>query len=104
MPVVEFTLRWPDGEEQHCSSPSTVIFEHFESGQTFPVPELVARMRLALEAASERVRARYGFACTGAAEQLAAIEHAASRYGADAGPATVVQVGKPAIPEVRRAS
>lgn len=104
MPVVDFTLRWPDGEHQRCSSPSTVIFEHFESGQTFPVPELVARMRVALEAASERVRARYGFACTGAAEQLSAIEAAASRYPGDAGPVTVVAVGKPAVPEVPRAS
>jgi uncharacterized repeat protein (TIGR04042 family) len=104
MPVVEFTLRWPDGVQQRCSSPSTVIYEHFESGQVLPVPELVARMRVALDAASERVRARYGFACTGAAEQLAAIEDAASRYAGDAGPATVVAVGKPAVPEVRRAS
>ncbi|PTL58206.1 MSMEG_0570 family nitrogen starvation response protein [Paraconexibacter algicola] len=104
MPTVDFTLRWPDGRQQRCTSPSTVIHEHFVDGQEMPVPELVARMRVAMHAASERVRARYGFACTGAAEQLEQIESVAARYGGDAGPVTVVAVGKPAVPEVPRAS
>lgn len=95
MPVVDFTLRWPDGQEQACSSPSTVIHEHLTAGMAFTVPELVERTRTAMDAASERVRARYGFACTGAAEQQAAIEARAARFADDDGVVTVVTVGAP---------
>lgn len=93
MPAVSFILRWPDGVEQRCTSPSTVIHEHLAPGTSLRVGEFVDRSAVAMDAASERVRARYGFACTGAAEQQAAIERAAARYDAGRDIVTVVSVG-----------
>lgn len=93
MPEVPFVLRWPDGVEQRCVSPSTIVHAHLATGLALPVGELVARTAEALDAASERVREVYGFACTGAAAQQAAIERAAARYAPDDGPAVVVRVG-----------
>ena len=92
MPAVSFVLRWPDGVEQRCTSPSTVIHAHLEAGMCFTVGELVDRTAAALDAASERVRERYGFACTGAAEQQAAIERAASRYAPGDAPALIARM------------
>ncbi|MDP2712278.1 MAG: MSMEG_0570 family nitrogen starvation response protein [Solirubrobacteraceae bacterium] len=83
MPVVEFTIRWPDGVRQRCSSPSTVVLEHLSLGMRLPVSEFVARCTVAMEAASERVRERYGFSCGSAAEQQEAIVRAARRYDGD---------------------
>lgn len=87
MPVVEFTLRWPDGTRQQCTSPSSVVREHLQAGTAFAVADFVVRSAAAMDAASDRVRQRYGFACTAAAAQQAAIECAAARY-----PAGVVEV------------
>jgi uncharacterized repeat protein (TIGR04042 family) len=92
MPAVGFVLRWPDGVEQRCTSPSSVVHDHLAAGMAFTVSELVARTALAMDAASERVRARYGFACSGAAEQQAAIERAAGRYAPGDGPAIIARV------------
>jgi len=64
MPEVELQLDWPDGTTTRLYSPSTVILEHLVPGQTLTVAELRSRGTLALRQASERVRARYGFACT----------------------------------------
>lgn len=74
MPEVHFVVRWPSGEEERCYSPSTIILEHLEVGPRYTVSEFLERTRTALEAASERVRARYGYACSSALDQLRAIE------------------------------
>lgn len=78
MPEVPFRLRWPDGTTQQCVSPSRAIRDHLEPGAAYPVAELVRRAGEGLDAASERVREVYGFACTGAASQRAAIERRAA--------------------------
>ncbi len=75
MPEVLFTVQLPDGSQRECYSPSTVILSYFKEGDEMPVAEFVQRSRRALTEASERVRARYGFACSSAADQLAQIEH-----------------------------
>ena len=74
MPEVHFHVRWPSGEEEACYSPSTIILEHLQAGSDYSVPEFLSRTRAALEAASERVRARYGYACSSALDQLRSIE------------------------------
>lgn len=93
MPEVPFVLRWPDGTEQRCTSPSTIVHAHLATGLALPVGELVVRTAAALDAASERVREVYGFACTGAAAQQQAIARAAARFAPDDGPVVVVRVG-----------
>ncbi len=75
MPEVIFIVELPDGSKRECYSPSTVVCNYFHQGEEMPVGEFVSRSRRALAEASERVRARYGFACSSAADQLAQIEH-----------------------------
>ena len=45
MPEVIFHIRWPDGREERCYSPSTAIRQHLTAGQTYPLAEFVARAR-----------------------------------------------------------
>jgi putative flavoprotein involved in K+ transport len=82
MPEVELTIRWPDGTVQHGISPSRAIEQLVVEGGRYPSEELRRRLRDGLEAASERVRERFGFACTGAAQQLDEFENGAARHGA----------------------
>ncbi|BBY73446.1 hypothetical protein MPRF_03450 [Mycolicibacterium parafortuitum] len=84
MPEMTFHVRWPDGVEQQCYSPSLVVHDHLSVGATYDVAEFVARTTLAMAEAGDRVRARYGFACTAAAATAREIRRTASRYPADA--------------------
>ena len=77
MPTVDFTLRWADGTEQRCQSPSTAIERYLAEGARYPHHELLRRTRDGLTAASERVVEVFGMACTAAAAQIEAIERAA---------------------------
>lgn len=80
MPEVWFKVRWPDDATTRCYSPSTIVREHFETGIAYPLAEFLRRSRAAMQAASERVRQTYGYACSSAASQLSEIEHTAARY------------------------
>ncbi|GLK81210.1 MSMEG_0570 family nitrogen starvation response protein [Methylopila turkensis] len=84
MPEMRFTVRWPDGAVESCYSPSLVIREHMAAGESYPVGDFLERSRTALNIASERVRAKYGFACSSALDQLARIETRARRFSATA--------------------
>jgi uncharacterized repeat protein (TIGR04042 family) len=80
MPVMHFRIRWPDGVEANCYSPSTIVGEYFSAGMHYSVDDFVARSREALTIGSERVRAKFGFACSAAMDQLARIEEDADRF------------------------
>jgi uncharacterized repeat protein (TIGR04042 family) len=71
---MHFSIRWPDGAEMRCYSPSLVVREYLEVGRAYPLPEFLERSRTMLHIGSERVRAKYGFACSAAMDQLASIE------------------------------
>lgn len=83
MPEMTFDVRWPDGVRQQCYSPSLVMHGYLIAGATYTVAEFVARSGRALTEASERVRAKYGFACTSAAATAEQIHRAAARYPSD---------------------
>lgn len=70
MPSVNFTVAWPDGEQATYYSPSTVLYEHFEVGGSYSQREFDARIKAALNAASERVNQRFGYYCTAASAEL----------------------------------
>lgn len=91
MPVMHFHVRWPDGSETRCYSPSLVVQDFLIPGQGYGLHDFLQRTRQALGVASERVRAKYGFACSQAMDQLAEIEHIASRF-AGSGDAEVLVV------------
>ena len=80
MPEMHFSIRWPDGTPERCYSPSLVIKDFFSPGKSYTLEDFVARSRTALNIASERVRAKYGFACSSAMDQLAQIEAAAKTF------------------------
>ena len=42
MPVMHFRIRWPDGVEANCYSPSTVVGEYFAAGESYAVGDFVA--------------------------------------------------------------
>ncbi|AZN72959.1 MSMEG_0570 family nitrogen starvation response protein [Georhizobium profundi] len=74
MPEVYFTVLWPDGAQERCYSPSTVIKNHIAEGASYSLDEFVGKARTGLGEASDRVAARYGFACSSAMAELARIE------------------------------
>ena len=90
MPAMHFHLRWPDGSAARCYSPSLVIKDYFQPGSRVPRDEFLPRILEALGIASERVRAKYGFACSMALDQLAQIEAAATPFAAEPGAAVEV--------------
>lgn len=90
MPETLFKVRWPDGGVETCYSPSTVIRDFFEVGRCYPLDEFLVASRQGLQAASERVRIRYGGSgCSRAMAQLAAIEKRANAL--DAGAAVKIE-------------
>jgi len=88
MPVMHFQVRWPDASESRCYSPSLMVRDFLAPGERYALDDFLRRTREALGIASERVRAKYGFACSQAMDQLAEIERIAARFE----PATEVTV------------
>lgn len=94
MPEMHFVVRWPDGGEMRCYSPSLVVREYLEVGRAYSLGDFLTRSRTMLHIGSERVRAKYGYACSAALDQLAAIEERAAA-SAEAGTVTVVAFETP---------
>lgn len=90
MPVVRFDVMWPDSTVMKCQSPSTVIRNFLHEGQAVSLTEFLQIAELGLNLASDRVREKYGFACSAAADQLEIIQAKASKFKGL--PAATVQV------------
>jgi putative flavoprotein involved in K+ transport len=103
MPEMHFRVQWPSGQVEDCYSPSYIIEEYLAEGSEYEVADFVSRVRTALNIASERVFARYGFACTSALDQLRAIEETAAAIPAPAagGKVAVVSFTKHAPRDAR---
>jgi uncharacterized repeat protein (TIGR04042 family) len=80
MPEMIFDIRWPDNSTEPCYSPSLVVREHLDVGAAYALPEFLSRCRAALQIASDRVQAKYGFPCSRAMAQLARIETRAAAF------------------------
>ena len=74
MPSVNFTVKWPNGEVNQYYSPSSIIYDYLRVGQVYSLTDFVTQVENGLEKASERVRLRYGFACSAAMDNLASIK------------------------------
>ncbi|KQQ19264.1 hypothetical protein ASF48_15090 [Rathayibacter sp. Leaf299] len=96
MPEMTFSVRWPDGVEERCYSPSLVMHDFLAAGESYPLEDFVDRSSEALRIASDRVRAKFGFACTSAMQQEADIVAAAARF--DGGRVRVLAMDPPAVP------
>ena len=65
MPEVHFTIRWPDGDGGALLFPLHRDRDLLRRrAQTYPLTIPRQRAAQALERASDRVEAKYGFACT----------------------------------------
>lgn len=80
MPTMHYRLRWPDDSETTCYSPSLVIKDHFSAGTSYALDDFLSRARTATQIASDRVAAKFGFACSRAADQLGEIELKAAAF------------------------
>lgn len=80
MPEVHFRVAWPDGTRQSCTSPSRTIERVLCAGASYPVGEFLRRTTGALQAGSDRVRAKYGFACTAAAAEADGLQARAAAF------------------------
>jgi uncharacterized repeat protein (TIGR04042 family) len=74
------TARWPDGHIEGHYSPSLVMHDHLRPGVTYTIEDFAERAQAALAEASERVRTKYGFSCTSAAESAHRIRELAAAY------------------------
>jgi uncharacterized repeat protein (TIGR04042 family) len=78
MPEVHFEVRWPSGLTRRYYSPSTIVHQHLKTGSSYDVKEFVQRTETAMNAASERVRAKFGYTCSSAMDTLAQIQETAA--------------------------
>ncbi|WP_295549191.1 MSMEG_0570 family nitrogen starvation response protein [uncultured Pseudacidovorax sp.] len=85
MPAMTYTLRWPDASETVAYSPSLVIQDYFAPGQAYALDDFLQKLREATGIANDRVRAKFGFACSRASDQLADIEARVARHAGAAG-------------------
>jgi len=85
MPEMTFTVQWPDGSVEECYSPSLVMHDHLDSGADYTVGDFLDRANGALDIASERVRAKYGFACTSAMAQKERLALSSARFDTASG-------------------
>lgn len=92
MPAVHFNVRWPDGQEQQCYSPSTIIKDYFSEGDAVTVSEFLSRCEDALNLASRRVAEKYGYACSSAADQLQRIQQLGASFDDPNGQVTVLSI------------
>ena len=65
--------------------------KHFTCGQSITAGEFIQSARIALNEASERVREKFGFSCSAAADSLAEIESWAGALPAET-PLTIHQI------------
>ena len=86
MPAINFRIRWPDGSEDDCYSPSTVVRDHFNAGDTMPLGQFMATADEALNAASRRVEQKFGYFCSSAMDQLSVIRTKAARFDQEDNP------------------
>ncbi|GAA4082351.1 MSMEG_0570 family nitrogen starvation response protein [Zhongshania borealis] len=70
MPAVNFTVSWPDGETREYYSPSTIVHQYLKAGVSYSQAEFAELCQHTMTQASERVRQRYGFACSASSAEL----------------------------------
>lgn len=74
MPEINFKIEWSDGTQEVYYSPSLVVQEYFTPGTEYELEEFIKLSNTALNIASDRVKAAYGFSCSRALGQLQRIK------------------------------
>lgn len=90
MPSVRMDVRWPDDSVTSHTSPSTIIKNYFKEEESFDLPKFVEQAEAGFEHANQRVKERFGFACSQAAGELNEIKRVAGNM--DSGRVEVLSV------------
>jgi uncharacterized repeat protein (TIGR04042 family) len=77
-------IEWPDKTADRVYSPSSVIRDFFEEGETLSVDAFEDRIAEALTRAGERVREVYGMECASARQELRRVQSVAEETEGDA--------------------
>ncbi|PSP13071.1 MAG: MSMEG_0570 family nitrogen starvation response protein [Cyanobacteria bacterium SW_11_48_12] len=80
MPETHFEIEWPDGSQESCYSPSSVVKKYFSADREYLLGEFIALSRTAFQTASDRVQAKYHLPCSKALGQLQHLEQTATKY------------------------
>ena len=80
MPVTYLNIEWPNKETDQVYSPSRVIEEYFTPGNLLTIEKFLQITNEALTEASERVRRKYGYACTSAQEEIKRVSLKCKNY------------------------
>lgn len=92
MPAVNFEIQWPDGQISSGYSPSTIIHDYLAEGVSYPLSDFMQRAESGLNAASERVRTVYGYACSSAMDCLYILQEQAKKYSDPEGQITLLRM------------
>ena len=80
MPETFFKVKWPNGQEQDCYSPSSVVSDYFTENTEYTLQDFISLSEKALNEASERVKLKFGFYCSSAADQLSQLKSKARQF------------------------
>ena len=83
MPAMHFVVCWPDGSKETCYSPSTAIEKYLLVNHPYALNEFVQVTTRELDEASERVKAKFGYYCSSAQDQSAAIVQKAAQFSTE---------------------
>lgn len=94
MPAIHFNVTWPDGESVSYYSPSTSVKQYL-SVKRYQQDEFHGAAETALNAASERVREKFGYSCTAASAELHKITEKLSQLSGQGidGPVEITHIG-----------
>ena len=84
MAETQLIVRWPDDSTTSHYCPSHVVKKYLKVGESYPINEFIRLSREALEMASERVRANFGYPCGRAFAAIKDIERKADGVARDA--------------------
>lgn len=80
MPEVICQIRWPDGTEDRCYSPSTIIRDYLAANASYSVTDFTTRVTTALDHAALRVKAVHGMRCTRADAEARRLSQIAKKF------------------------
>ena len=83
MPVTYINIEWPNNETDKVYSPSSVVKEYFNASESLTIPDFLNACNQSLEIASERVRKKYGYACTSAQSESQRIKNKCKNFTAN---------------------
>ncbi len=95
MPEMRFIVRWPDESVTSCYSPSLVVREYLDVGATYPLTDFLERVHTALDIGSQRVREKFGFACSLAEAERARIDRKAAPFAAHPESSVTIEAFEP---------